>query len=177
MKRAMIACCLITAMFATVLAKPADFSGAWSLDLSKSKLPQGGGPGGGGGGMGGSPLTAQTLTIKQDDKTISIDTKSEGGMGGGGTQSVKYNLDGSETKTEMTRGNMTIPITLKAKVLNNGSLEITRTSKFTGPDGTERTSVTKETWEVADGGKTLKVHRVQDGRNGPVESDWVYTKK
>jgi len=175
MKRAMIACCLITAMFATVLAKPSDFSGSWSLDLSKSKLPQVGG--GGGGGMGGSPITAQTITIKQDEKTISIETKTEGGMGGGGTQTATYNLDGSETKTEMTRGNMTIPITMKAKVLDNGSLEITRTAKFTAPDGTERTSVTKETWEIADGGKTLKVHRVQETPNGNRESDWVYAKK
>jgi hypothetical protein len=177
MKRVLVICCLIAATVVLAFAaKPSDFSGTWSLDLSKSKLPQMGGPGGGG-GMGGSPITAQTITIKQDEKTISIETKTEGGMGGGGTQTVTYNLDGTETKTEMTGRMGTIPITLKAKVNENGSLEFTRVSKFTTPDGTERTNTTKETWEITDGGKGLKIHRVSEGRNGNVESDWVYAKK
>jgi hypothetical protein len=174
MKRALVVCCLIAATVVLAFAvKPSDFSGTWSLDLSKSKLPQMGGPGG---GMGGSPMTAQTLTVKQDEKAITIETKTEGGMGGGGTQTVTYNLDGTETKTEMTRGNMTIPVTLKAKVNENGSLEFTRVSKFNGPQG-EITTTTKETWEITDGGKGLKIHRVSESPRGTSESDWVYAKK
>lgn len=181
MKRLLMACCLMTAMvamvFALVVPKPTDFSGSWTLDMSKSKLPQAGGGGGGGGMGGGSPMTGQTLTVKQDEKTISIETKTEGGMGGGGTQTVTFNLDGSETKTEMVRGEMKIPVTMKAKVNDNGSMELTRVTKFTGPDGNERVTTTKETWELSDAGKTLKVHRVSESPRGTSESDWVYTKK
>lgn len=183
MKRLLMACCLMAAtaamVFAAIVPKPTDFSGSWSLDMSKSKLPQpGGGGGGGGGGMGGgSPMTGQTLTVKQDEKTISIETKTEGGMGGGGSQTATFNLDGSETKTEMVRGEMKIPVTMKAKANDNGSLELTRVTKFTGPDGAERVTTTKETWEITDGGKTLKVHRVSESPRGTQESDWVYTKK
>lgn len=179
MKRVMMAFCLIAAMVAMVFAtfqKTTDFSGAWSLDMSKSKLPQMGGGGGGGGMGGGSPMTAQTVTIKQDAKTVTIETKTEGGMGGGNTQSYTYNLDGTETKTEMTRGEMKIPVTMKAKVNDKGALEVTRTSTFTGPQG-EITTTTKETWEITDGGKGLKIHRVQESPRGTSESDWVYAKK
>lgn len=173
----MTAFCLIAAMVAMTFAafqKPTDFSGTWSLDMTKSKLPQ---MGGGGGGMGGgSPMTAQTVTIKQDAKTITIETKTEGGMGGGGTQSTTYNLDGSETKTEMTRGEMKIPVTMKAKVNDKGVLEVSRVSTFNGPNG-EITTTTKEMWEITDGGKGLKVHRMSESPRGTSESDWVYMKK
>src|SRR5881392_459628 len=101
--------------FAT--GKPANFAGTWSLDKSKSQgLSQ---------RMQGADSV--TWTITQDDKAISIDTKvtggqppaggapgggGGGGMGGGtgggramGPQS--YNLDGTETTSEIGGGQMT----------------------------------------------------------------------
>jgi len=36
---------------------------------------------------------------------------------------------------------------------------------------------TTEQWELADGGKTLKVHRKTETPRGPQESTWALTKK
>jgi hypothetical protein len=179
MKRAMMAFCLIAAMFAIVLAaqnKPADYSGTWELDLSKSKLPQmGGGGGGGGGGRGGSPITSQTMTVKQDDKALSTETTTKREQGDS-TQKASYNLDGSDTKGEVNMRGTTAPATFKAKVLEGGKLELTSVVQASTPMG-EFTITTKNSWELADGGKTLKIHSVTETPQGSREADYVYTKK
>ena len=90
---------------------------------------------------------------------------------GAGKLTVK--LDGSETATETQGGKLTT----KAKWAGDGnSLEITsvRTGEF---NGNAFTMTTTEKWELADGGKTLKVSRKTETQRGPQESTWVLTKK
>jgi hypothetical protein len=74
-------------------------------------------------------------------------------------------------------GRMPGQATLTAKWQGDGKiLELTSVRKMT-VQGNEVTRTSTEHWELADGGKTLKVHRVSEGRQGPQESKLVYVKK
>jgi hypothetical protein len=82
-------------------------------------------------------------------------------------------LDGSETTTESERGKSTS----KAKWLNGGkTLEI---SSVTSREvqGNAFTITSTEHWELADDGKTLKVHRKMETPRGSQESTYLLTKK
>lgn len=160
-------------------AKGASFAGTWELDKSKSQLA----------GPMADAIQSATWTVTQDDKQLSREQKIErnpnaqgpggggggggrgGGMMGGGPLTVK--LDGSETTAETQRGKSTS----KAKWLNEGkTLEISTVANMSTPNG-DFTITTTEHWELADGGKTLKVHRKQETQRGPMESTWVFAKK
>src|SRR5438477_8684522 len=109
MKRIFLITGLATAFLLVVVAasaQKASFAGTWSLDKSKSQ------------GLSQRMMGADkvTLTITQDDKTISLDTKIEGGQppagGGGGGMGggrppagpTTYNLDGNEVTSDVTFG-------------------------------------------------------------------------
>ena len=185
MKRVLAVCSVfVVAMALSVAAsaqsKGANFAGTWELDKSKSQLPQ----------MMADMIQSVTWTVTQDDKQISRDQKMErnpnapppggggggggggrGGMMGGGPLTVK--LDGSETTAETQRGKSTS----KAKWNDGGKiLEIKTVSNFSGPNG-DITLTTVEHWELADGGKTLKVHRTSETPRGTQESTWVFNKE
>jgi len=181
MKRALTICSVFCALMISIAAvnaqKGANFAGAWELDKAKSQLPQ----------RQSDNIKSATWTVTQDDKQLTNEQKIErvegaggggggGGRGGGfgmgaGTLTVK--LDGGETTTENQGGKTTT----KAKWTNDGkTLEITsvRSGEF---QGNAFTMTTTEQWELADGGKTLKVHRKAETQRGPQESTWVLTKK
>jgi hypothetical protein len=169
-------CALVIGVAAVSAQKGASFAGTWELDKAKSQLSQ----------RQADSMKSATWTVTQDDKQLTNEQKIErvegagggggggrgGGFGmGGGTLTVK--LDGSETTTETQGGKLTT----KAKWTNDGkSLEITsvRTGEF---QGNAFTFTTNEKWELADDGKTLKVHRKTETQRGPQESTWVLTKK
>jgi hypothetical protein len=170
-------CALLIAVAAVSAQKGANFAGTWELDKAKSQLPQ----------MMADNIKGATWTVTQDDKQLSREQKIEraegaqggpggggrggGMMGGGGQLTVK--LDGSETTAENPRGKSTT----KAKWLNDGkTLEVNTVSNFSTPNG-DITTTSVEHWELADGGKTLKVHRKQETPRGTQESTWVFTKK
>ncbi|MBL8191555.1 MAG: hypothetical protein JNK38_26290 [Acidobacteria bacterium] len=191
MKRAIAMCgafAMLLALSVTALAqKGANFAGTWELDKSKSQLP----------GRQAEMIQSVTWTITQDTNQISRDQKMErnpnaqgpggpppgaggpppgggrgggmGGMMGGGPLTVK--LDGSESKVENERMKSATKATWQGSVL-----EIKTEATFNTPNG-EMTTTTTEHWELADGGKTLKVHRVAESPRGPQESTWVFTKK
>jgi hypothetical protein len=177
MKRVLTICGLFCALMIGVAAvsaqKGANFSGTWELDKSKSQLPQ----------RQADSIKSSTWIVTQDGNQITVEQKTEyaegaGGPGGGrgrgagmgGPMTVK--LDGSETTTDTGRGKTVS----KAKWLSAGALEIT--SVTSGEfNGNAFTRTSTEHFELADGGKTLKVLRKSEGRNGPQESTWVLTKK
>ena len=178
MKRLLAVCSVFCALMiggAVVSAqKGANLAGAWALDKAKSELPQ-----------NLQNVEGVTWTVTQDDKELKREQKIEGapagpppggggggrGMGGGGPLTVK--LDGSETTAENPRGKSTT----KAKWTNDGKvLEIKTVANFSTPNG-DITSTTTEHWELADGGKTLKVHRVAETPQGTRETKYVFTKK
>jgi len=87
-----------------------------------------------------------------------------------------YKLDGSETQIE-SAGGRGGGATLKAQWKDGGkALELTNT-RSVNVQGNEMTRTTKERWEIADGGKTLKVKRTIDGRQGTQESTLVFSRQ
>src|SRR5215204_7573455 len=94
-------CLLAISAFAQDTKKAADFSGSWTLDVSKSKLDE------------RARIESMTLTVAQTAKDIKVDSKTTrtprpdgaaggSGMGGGrggfgGDSSMTYTLDGKAT--------------------------------------------------------------------------------
>ena len=145
------------------MAAAENFSGSWALDASKSQ------------GLNPQAPTDQVWTVSQTDKDITIERPGMGGRGGGGgggapaVQKAVYKLDGSETTEETQRGK----VARKAKWTNGGkALELSSVRSFN-----EMTLNTVEHWELADGGKTLKVHSKTDTPQGAREVTYVFTKK
>ena len=160
--------------------KTANFSGTWTLDVSKSKLGD------------RNNIESQVLTVTQSDKDIKIETATKrlpppadapqgrrgrtgGGMMGGGDGTTTYSLDGKETKTEVSGPMGSMPVTLKAK-FEGGKLNLTRTSSFSGPMG-DVTMSSKETWELSADGKTLTVNSERSSPRGNESTTKIFTKK
>jgi hypothetical protein len=160
-------------------AQKANFAGTWSLDKSKSQ------------GLSPRMMGADkvTLTITQDDKTISLDTKIEGGQpaggGGGGGMGggrgpagpTTYNLDGNEVTSDVTFGQNTGKRTMKA-TMSGGTLELMSKTSFTGQDGTERVNLTTQKLSLSGDGKTLTIVTHREGGQQPApDSTAVYNKQ
>jgi hypothetical protein len=80
-----------------------------------------------------------------------------------GNSTLTVNLDGSETTNESQSGT-----TNTAKWIKDGkTLEIKTVGDAT----------TTEQWELADGGKTLRVHRESETQRGAQEWNYVFKKK
>lgn len=185
MRRLFLIAGLMTAFGLAVLAAsaaaPANFAGTWSLDKAKSQgLSQ---------RMQGADKV--TWTITQDDKTISIDQKVEGGQppaggGGGGTGGgggmgggrppagpTAYNLDGTETTAEIT-GQMTGKSTFKA-TWTGSTLELLRKSVLNGPNGEVNTSESRKLALSGDG-KVLTATVHSESPRGVTDSTLVFNK-
>ena len=184
MKRLFLIAGLMAAFMLVVLAASAqdkaNFAGTWNLDKAKSQgLSQ---------RMQGADKI--TLTITQDDKTIALEQKVEGGqppagggggggMGGGrggpaGPQS--YNLDGKEATSDVTIGQNTGKVTTKA-TMSAGAVELMRKSVFT-VEGAERVNTTTQKLSLSSDGKTLTVVTKREGGQTPApDTTFVYTKQ
>lgn len=122
----------------------------------------GGGKRGGFGGQGGGQAGGQG--------------GGRGGRGGMGMGTATYKLDGSESKVE-SAGGRGGAATLKAQWKDGGKvLELTNSRSFNA-QGNDMTRTVKDRWELADGGKTLKVKRSVDGMQGSQESTLVFSKQ
>jgi hypothetical protein len=183
MRRLFLIAGLMTAFGLAVLAASAasaNFAGTWVLDKTKSQgLSQ---------RMQGADKI--TWTITQDDKTISIDQKVEGGQpaggggGGGGTGGgggmgggrppagpTVYKLDGSETTVEMGQGKSA----LKAAWAGN-ALNLSRHSTFNTPNG-EVTSTETRKLELSGDGKVLTATVHSESPRGTTDSTMVLNKQ
>ena len=102
-------------------------------------------------------------------------------MGGGrgfgmvGDGSVTYSLEGKETKVEMEGPNGKMPVIYKAALEADGSLKLSNSRSFQGPNG-EITSTTKETWKLSADGKTLTVDRETTNPRGSQTSKLIFVK-
>jgi hypothetical protein len=172
-------CCMLS-IAAFAQAKTADFSGTWTLDVSKSKLDE------------RARIESMTLTVAQTAKDIKVDTKTTraprpegagggGGMGGGrggfggGDTSFTYTLDGKATAIQQETPMGTVPVSLTGK-LDGGTLNLASSRTFNGPNG-EITSTTKDTWTLSPDGKTLTVVRESTSPRGTNSSTMVFVKK
>jgi len=181
MKRAIIAVVALAALVALpaagwAQAKP-DFSGSWTMDATKSDpaparggggggAPGGGGAaagggggqrGGGGGRGGGIPMQ---MTIKQTPAALTIESMA----GPGGTQTLTYKLDGSESTNTVGPGEA------KSKATWDGAkLTITTTQDFNG-----NSIQTKDVYSMD--GANLVRQNTRTTPNGDVTRKVVYTK-
>jgi len=177
----------VLALAFTVSAQkaPADFSGKWTLDLTKSKLTD----------REKSSIESQTMTVTQSATDLKFETATKrmappagapaggppgggggrmgGGGMGGGDMTQTYTL-GKETTTEQQMGPATVPVTMGSK-WDGSKLVLTRSSVFNGPNGEVKNS-SKETWELGADGKTLTVNREATGMQGTTTSTKVFTK-
>jgi len=165
--------------------KATDFSGNWTLDVSKSKLDE------------RARIESMTLNVSQTGKELKVESatkraarpegetpgggmgRGEGGrMGGGfgGDGAAVYSLDGKETTAPVSGGQASGVTTTKAEFDKDNKLKVTSTRKISSPMG-DFTFTTKETWEITDGGKTLKIVREMETRRGNATSEMVFTKK
>jgi hypothetical protein len=192
MKRILLIAGLATAFLLLVVAasaQKANFAGTWILDKAKSQnlstRQQG--------------ADKVSLIITQDEKTISLENKIEGGqppqggggagggagaggggrMGGGGGMGgpQSYNLDGKEVTSDVTFGQATGKRTTKA-TMSGGSLELLSKTSFTGQDGNERVNSSTQKLSMSSDGKTLTVvtHR-EGGQQQAPDVTAVYNKQ
>lgn len=155
--------------FASFAQKPADLSGKWNLDLSKSEL-----------GQQAAMIKSQTVTITQAGTSFKVSTQTErnappdggGGMGGGGNRGggmggeQSYTLDGKEVSTERQTPNGAVTTKITASQTGN---KVVISSIFPGPNGEIKSTTT---YELSADGKTLTVTR--ESPRGTSKS--VYTK-
>ena len=177
-----VTCVLMSAIAAFAQTKT-DFSGDWTLDVSKSKLPE------------MNRIESGTMKVTQTDKNITVVTdfkrapRPEGAGGGnggtrqggagrggmmGGSGTTTYTLDGKETSAE-AGGQMGGTIKLKSG-WDGAKLKLTSTRSINTQMG-EMTITTKETWEIVDGGKALKLTREMETPRGSQTSEMYFTKK
>ena len=156
--------CLL--MMAARAGGPANFAGTWGLDKSKSDAMQG--------PMAGADVT---MTVTQDAKQLVVETKYTGGDRERPPQKVTYNLDGSESTAEMMGPRGPSKATLKAKWMGDGSILELHSVRTMSIQGNDVTLTTTEHWELADGGKTLKVHRTSESPRGTNEQNLVFARK
>ena len=157
-----------------------DFSGSWSLDVSKSKLDE------------RARIESMTMTVAQTEKELKVTTETKrqappadaaggpgGGRGGrgfgGGDSTNTYSLDGKETTTQRETQMGAIPVKHTA-MLDQGRVRISSSSTFTGQNG-EVTMTTKEVWSLSDDGKTLTVERESTSPRGTSATTMVFGKK
>ncbi len=180
-----IVCLLAVSAFAQ---KKADFSGNWTLDLSKSKLDE------------RARVESMTMNVTQTDKDIKVETATKrtpppastdgqgngtgGGMGrgmgrggfGGNDGATVYTLDDKETSMEADSPMGKVPVKLKAALKMDGKLYLSSSRTFNSPMG-EVSITTKETWSLSEDGKTLNVKRDMETPRGTNSSEMVFTKK
>ncbi|HSF25845.1 MAG TPA: hypothetical protein VLE20_16590 [Blastocatellia bacterium] len=148
-----------------VSAAGTDFSGTWVLDKAKSEGLQG-------------PMADvdQTWVVTQDAKTLTVETQFSGGQQEMPAQKRTYNLDGSETTAEVT-GRFPGKAALKAKWMGDGKILELNSVRNINVQGNDVTIKSTEHWELADDGKTLKVHRTTESPRGTQENKLTLTKK
>jgi len=178
MKRLFLIAGMMGALALAIVASSmaaANFAGTWALDKAKSQgLSQ---------RMQGADKV--TWTITQDDKTISIEQKVEGGQptggggGGGGGRGpagpTTYNLDGKEVTADQAMGQATAKVTSKATWAGS-DLELSRKSVFQGQNGEVTTSNTQKLSLSADG-KVLTAVVHSESPRGPQDSTLVFNKQ
>lgn len=158
-----LAALVLLATLSLSAATPANYAGTWTHDPAASK---------------GMPpmfadIKAWTLTVKQDAKQLTNAVHIENDRVGTTDHTFVYALDGSETSTEtpiMTpAGALQVPTKLQARAADNGTLRVTITRDI--PMGGEAVhSVTTEDWELSADGKTLTIHRHDEGlRKGDMD--------
>jgi hypothetical protein len=163
MKKTLSALALLAMTFPLFAAAPASYAGKWTYDAAASKdMP---------------PMFAGvklwTLDVTQDAKQLTTRVHIENDRMPTFDQTFVYALDGTETKTEtaiMTPdGPKQVPTTPQANVADGGALRLTIARELP-MNGETIHGVVTEQWSLSADGKTLTIHRHDDGpRKGDMD--------
>jgi hypothetical protein len=153
---------MIAAAFATTADVP-NYTGTWILDQDKSK------------GLPTPPKGVNSGSVQIEMTVAQIGTEFDVKSNMFGGQDIAYNLDGSKSKAQMGKfmpGEATVYLEKKddGKIVLHSAREITS-------QGQPLTLESTETWELADGGETLKVNRITESSRGKHEVSLVFTRK
>ncbi len=168
--------CAVAVSAQDKMAKPANFSGTWTLDVSKSKLGD------------RNMIESQTLTVVQTEKDIKVTPTTKrmpppagapsgggGGRMGGGDMTTTYTLDGKETTVEMDSPMGKMPVKYTGKS-DGAKLWLGSSRTMNTPNG-EMTMTSKETWWLSTDGNTLTVDGESTSPRGTNSTQKVFTKK
>ncbi len=173
MMRPMLAAAAATIVMAgAAVAQRPDFSGNWKLNTEKSDPPPqmgGGGPGqrpggaGPGGGRGGM-MTVSEMFITQLSSRMMIDQKM-----GERSQTVSYNLDGTESRNPGMMGTefVTTSTWVDNTIVTKGK------NTFKSPMG-EVTIETTEIRSLSEDGKTMTIEMTSISPRGTLTRKSVY---
>lgn len=159
-----VVCMLVMSVSATGVG-PIDFSGVWVLDKGRSQgLPD-----------TLANLSGYIMAVTQDDNQLAIETKVAAGGQERSVQTLTYKLDGSETKGEIA-GRIAGPATLKSQWKSDGRvLELTAVRRLSA-QGIEYAVTIKDTLELVEDGKALKMRRAIESPRNVQESTWIFNK-
>ena len=174
----------------------ANYGGTWKLDKAQSKLDQ---------RMMGIDTMTWTVTQTGKELKIVSETKrldaqmmpapsnapagvgapaggpppgrgmGRGGFGVGGDGTTVYSLDGKETTGEVDGPMGKMPVTYKGTAAADGTVVLTSSRSFNGPNGEIKIN-TKETWKLSADKKTLTVERENSTPRGAQTSTLVFVK-
>lgn len=170
MKKLILAIILMAASFAFAANKPANYAGNWTLDFKQSKnLPK-----------FYENVKSHKLFITQDEKLLNVAVEVNLGQETADKLGFVYNLDGTESKTEVKirtqNGPLNVPATLKALVRDDGKLQITISREIPMGDMPFK-GITVEDWQLSADGKTLTIHREDETPRGKMQADMVFVKE
>lgn len=154
---------MLFALGASLVSAQSDFSGTWKLDKSKSE--------------GVPPMVnEQTLTIKQSDGRLDVETKTSTERGEQ-TAADSYIFNDKENDIKITTpGGAEANGKRKSKRLSDGyGFESTEKVTIETPDGPIQTTVSR-TWQLSADGKTLTVNQTQTTPRGERKMKRVFTK-
>jgi dipeptidyl aminopeptidase/acylaminoacyl peptidase len=141
-----------------------NFSGKWTVNNDKSKLPEG--PG------GSMRMGGGEMVVTQSGNNLTVERTRTGRNGQEMTTTDKYSLDGKETVNTTQRGESKSV----AKWSDDGkSITITTNMTF-NMNGQSREIKSTEVWTLVNS-STLSIKSTRNGRNGDITMTLVYDKK
>ena len=180
MKRILFLALMVCLSAMTVSAQgKTDFSGNWELDTLNSRMDE------------RMRVEAMTMKVNQTEKAITVGTFTKRSMPTTDGDGVQKRVEGvmAQTLTYSLVPGMAVEgktlssdnpnmetNTLKAALESDGRLKLHSTRSFETEAGKMEIKV-DEVWELADGGKTLKVTRTTESPRGINSFDLVFTKK
>lgn len=154
-----------------------DFSGNWELNTVESKLDE------------RMRIESMTMKVMQTEKDITVGTftkrtmplESDGAMKriavSSAAQSVTYFFEGKETGAQTAGIPVLVTSAHKASMEADGRLNLASTRDIETQEMGALTITLRETWELADEGKTLRVSRTMETPTGIHSSELIFVKK
>lgn len=143
-------------------AQNSDFSGIWTYNESKSKMPE-----------MGFRMAASKITVSQDNLALKTERVSRGRDGEERITNESITLDGKECENVVFQDIKRIST---AKWSTDEKSLIIQSSMTFERNGEKREIKSSETWNLSDDKSILTIEATSDSRDGEVKATLVYEK-